>query len=150
MKVTFKVEGLAQCEEALAALPAATTKNVLKRALMKAAEPVVTTAAAIVRKRTGRLGKSVTVSTKLSRRQKRQTQKTSDVEVYVGAGPLPHAHIEEFGSIHEAPHPFLRPAIDANGTRVMNSFRDDLKAEIDKAMARQARKAARLLAQKAV
>lgn len=148
MKVTFKVEGLKECEEALAALPAATTKNVLRRALKSAAEPVVNTAQQRVEKRTGQLGRSITVSTKLSRRQRRATPKDSAVEVYVGAGPLPHAHMLEFGTVHSAPEPFLRPAIDAQGMRVLRIFRDDLKAEIDKAMARQARKAARILAKK--
>jgi HK97 gp10 family phage protein len=146
MRVTFKVEGLKECEEALNALPLATTKNVLKRAMMAAAQPVVATAAARVKKRTGKLGRSITVSTKLSRRQRRATPKDSSVEVYVGAGPLPHAHMLEFGTVHSAPEPFLRPAIDAQGMQVLKIFRDDLKAEIDKAMQRQARKAARILA----
>jgi HK97 gp10 family phage protein len=141
------VEGLRECEEALMALPLATSKNVLRRALRKAAEPIEKSAEARVQKRTGKLGASITVGTKLSKRQRRAAAETkTGVEVYVGAGPLPHAHMLEFGTAHQAPEPFLRPAVDANGKLVIEIFRDDVKAEISKAVQRLQRKAARILA----
>jgi HK97 gp10 family phage protein len=150
VRVTFKVVGLRECEEALAELSKATSKNVLKRALMNAAAPIERSAHARVKKLTGRLDRSITVGTRLSKRQRTLAKKESDVEVYVGAGPLPHAHMVEFGTSRDAPAPFLRPAVDASGKRVMEIFRDELKAEIDKASARLARKAARALAKQGV
>jgi HK97 gp10 family phage protein len=148
VKVTFRVEGLKECEEALKALPFATSKNVLRRALKVAAEPVASDAQQRVAKLTGQLGRSITVGTKLgSKRQRKEASKTREgVEVYVGAGPLPHAHIVEFGSSRQAADPFLRPAVDANGKQIMETFRDELRAEVSKAMQRHERKAARLAA----
>lgn len=148
MKVTFKVEGLAECEEALDALSTATSKNVLKRALTSAAQPIVADAQARAPRETGRLAASIIVGTKLSRRQRQATEKDSSVEIYVGAGPLAQATLQEFGTAHNAPQPFLRPAVDSNLDRVIKAFSDDLKSEVDKAMQRQARKAARILAMK--
>jgi HK97 gp10 family phage protein len=147
MRVTFKVEGLKECEEALKALPLATSKNVLRRALTHAAEPVVKSAQQRVEKRTRRLEQSITVGTKLTRRQRKAAAETkTGVEVYVGAGPLPHAHMLEFGTAHQAPEPFLRPAVDANGKLIIETFRDDVRAEIAKAVQRLERKAARIAA----
>jgi HK97 gp10 family phage protein len=146
MRVRFRVEGLRECEEALAALPGATGKNVLRRALLLAGAPVQKLAQARVRKRTGKLGQSIKVGTKLTKRQKRMATRDSTVEAYVGAGPLPHAHMLEFGTSRQAPQSFLREAVDAQGKRVMEIFRDELKAEIQKAAKRLERKAARLLA----
>jgi HK97 gp10 family phage protein len=147
MKVTFKVEGLKDCEDALKELPLATSKNVLRRALLKAGAPVVDSAQSRVARLTGKLGQSVTVGTKLTKRQKKSAALTKDgVEVYVGAGPLPHAHMLEFGTSRQAPEPYLRPAVDANGKRMFSIFRDELRAEIAKAVQRLERKAARIAA----
>lgn len=146
-RVRFRVEGLKECEEALKALPFATSKNVLRRALRKAAEPVASSAKQRVRKRTGKLGVSISVGTKLSKRQRKAANETkTGVEVYVGAGPLPHAHMLEFGTSRQAPQPFLREAVDANGKRVIETFRDEIRAEVAKAMKRHERKAARIAA----
>src|SRR5262245_54422767 len=46
------------------------------------------------------------------------------------------AHLQEFGTAHSAPRPFLRPAIDAMGAAVIETFRRELKVEIDKAIQR--------------
>jgi HK97 gp10 family phage protein len=147
IKITFKVEGLKDCEDALKELPLATSKNVLRRALRKAAEPVAKSAEGRVARRTGNLGESITVGTNLSKRQRRAAKETkTGVEVYVGAGPLPHAHMIEFGTSRQSPEPFLRPAVDANGKRMIEIFRTDVWAEIQKAVARLERKAARLAA----
>jgi HK97 gp10 family phage protein len=146
-RIRFHVEGLKECEEALKALPFATSKNVLRRALRKAAEPVATSAQQRVEKRTGRLGRSITVGTKLSRRQRKAAAETkTGVEVYVGAGPLPHAHMLEFGTSRQAPEPYLRPAVDAQGNRIIETFRDEVRTEVAKAMQRHERKAARIAA----
>jgi HK97 gp10 family phage protein len=38
-------------------------------------------------------------------------QETGDDDGVVSAS-VPYAHFEEFGSLHNAPHPFMRPALD--------------------------------------
>lgn len=70
----------------------------------------------------------------------------STVEMFIGAGQLPHAHLIEFGSAKNAPQPYLRPAWDAGKDKLLGDLKEILGTEIEKAAARQAKKAARLAA----
>lgn len=146
----FRIEGLADLELALAELPKATARNVVKRVLLKHAEPMAASAKAGAPDdpETGGfdLHTSVTAGTKLSRRQRKTSKKESDVEVYVGAGPLPQAHLTEFGSRNNRPVGFMRAAFDGGAKPALEGIRDDLAEEIEKTRARVARKAERLAA----
>lgn len=143
----FRIEGLAELDEALQELPKATARNVLLRTLKKEAQPIAVAGAALAPRLTGKLAQSYTVSTKLSRRQKSLNSKESDVEVYVGPTPHPKSVQTEFGNAHQAAEPHLRPAWDGNWPKVLAGIRDTLAGEIEKARARLAKKAARLAAQ---
>lgn len=145
-KVSFHIEGLSELKEALDELPKATNKNVLKRVLLKAAEPMRADAERGAPRLTGQLAERISVGTKLSRRQKSQHQKESMVEVFMGPEPSAKSITQEFGAAHHGPHPYMRPAWDGNKTTAFNSIRDDLAEEIEKARARLARKAARIAA----
>jgi HK97 gp10 family phage protein len=83
--------------------------------------------------------------TKLSKRQQSLYTKFSPVEVFVGAGPLPQAHLQEFGTHKEPPQPFLRPAVDSKIQEVAERFAGRLKEEIMKSAERSRRKQAKLL-----
>jgi HK97 gp10 family phage protein len=143
--LTIKMDGLKDCEEALNELTNATARNVLRRALMQAGEPVRAAAESLAPVRTGKLKQGIVTTTQLSRRQRKSNPKQSAVEVYVGAGGdrASFAHLVEYGTSDTAPKPFLRPAIDANQSEVITSFVDILKAEVSKALARARRKAAK-------
>lgn len=143
----FEIQGMKELDEALKELPKATSRNVIKRAFASAIAPMEQSAKAMAPRRTGSLAGSISFGTRLSRRQKRLHKKESDVEFFAGAGALPHAHLQEFGTRHHAPHPFMRPAWDSNKMQALASFVKDLSDEIEKARARLARKAARLAAQ---
>lgn len=147
MAQKFHVEGLAELDEALKELPKATSRNVLLRTLKAAAQPIAEAGEAYAPRLTGKLAVSYAVSTKLTRRQRSKSRKESDVEVYVGPTPHPKSIQTEFGNVHQAPHPHLRPAWDGNVKRVLRTIRDDLANEIEKARKRIARKAERLAAQ---
>lgn len=73
----------------------------------------------------------------------------SFAEVFVGPTlherSEPKARVVEFGGGrgNRAPQAFLRPAWDATREQVLNSIREQLAVEIDKAVARAARRAAR-------
>jgi HK97 gp10 family phage protein len=142
----LKIEGLRECEDALRELPRATGKNVLRRALLAASEPIADAWGRITPVFRGTLQKSVGSGTRLSRRQRGLHVKRSDVEVFVGAGPLPQAHMSEFGTAHQPAKPAGRPAWDNNKMKALASIKSDLWSEIEKARARLARKAARLAA----
>ena len=149
----FRVEGLKELDKALGQLPRATGKNVLRRVARKALEPIIADAKTKVHAPTGKLRDSLAVSTKLSHRQKALHKKLvrgdkTSAEVFAGAGPhnfVPQAIFEEFGTVKQPPHPFLRPAWDGGKFRALNDIKKDLWFEIKKAAARVARKKARAL-----
>jgi GAF domain-containing protein len=90
----------------------------------------------------------VMVGTKLSKRQAAQHRKMfrndrAAVEMFVGAGPLSSAHTQEFGTVHHAPQPFMRPAWDQDHKALLQRLGQLMAAEIDKAVTRAARRAAR-------
>jgi len=145
-KQTIRVEGLSELKDALEELPKATGTNVLKRALTQAADPIQAQAESLAPVMTGKLKRSIIVGTKLSSTQKKSAKKINKVEIYVGPGQLRQATLQEFGTVNQRPQPFLRPAWSANVRPALNSIREILADEIEKARARIARKIARLAA----
>lgn len=152
MITRVKVEGLKELDKALAELPKSTGKAVLRRVLKKAGQPMADTAERLAPEHDGHLKRSIGVSTKLTKRQKKEHRKMfrsdkASVEMFVGAGGLPQAHIQEFGSEKIlTPQPFMRPAWDQHQDEALNIIKSSLGDEITKAAARRARKAARLAA----
>jgi HK97 gp10 family phage protein len=144
MARTVKVEGFRELEGALAGLPKATGKNVLKRVLLKAAKPVEDDAAANAPELSGRLRRDVKTGTRLNRRQAAMNRKLgkSEVEVHVGVSD-PAGVQTEFGNEHQAAQPWLRPAWDGNSEGALETIKSDLGTEIGKAVARVAKRAAR-------
>jgi HK97 gp10 family phage protein len=151
MVIKIHVEGLAELEAKLRELPDATAKNVLRRVGRKRLQPVADRARELVPVHQGDLRDSIGVSTKLSRRQRSKHRKDGpdDVEVFAGAGPHPQAHLQEFGTEHHGPQPFMRPAWDAEKDGVLAGIKTDLSDEIEKAAKRLARRAAKAAAKAA-
>lgn len=144
--ITMKLEGLSDLVEGLQELSKATATNVQKRALKEAADPIEADAKRNAPHRTGLLEARINISSKLSPRQRASAVKESKVEVYVGPPSMARGIVAEFGSVKQAPQPFMRPAWDANKRTAFLRIRDILAEEIEKARQRAARKAARLLA----
>ena len=116
-RVRVRVEGLAELDAALGELPRATARNVLHRAGRAAMKQVEEAAKANVPVNSGALRDSITTSTKLANsnaklryaaamfakqgrdsaleamRWEQRSGKGSGVEIYVGAGQMPHAHM---------------------------------------------------------
>ena len=145
MTITVKVAGLKEVQAALRALPNATAKNIMRRVLLKRAGPVAEAARALVPVHEGHLRNSIHVSTRLTRRQRGRHRKVDrdDVEVFVGPGSDPAAHLQEFGSSHHAAQPFMRPAWDRTKDDLLEGVGADMWAEIEKAVRRLAKKAAK-------
>jgi HK97 gp10 family phage protein len=168
-KITVKVDGLRDLQAALAELPKATQTAVLKRTLLKAAEPIVTKAKELAPVRTGALRKSIRAvaqskggqagkaafhatmkaggtrkeAAAAARAANRANPSSADVVVLIGPARLPYAHMVEFGTSEMGPQPYMRPAWDANRERVLESIKADLANEITKTVARRARRAAK-------
>ena len=148
---TVKLEGFAELERELERLgKAATQKASLRRALRKAAGPLADKAQAMAPVgATGTLAPSVSVGTRLSQRQGRMHRRMfrndrAAVEMFVGAGPLSSAHTQEFGTVHHAPQPFLRPAFDQDKMAMLDRLKAEIWADIQRTIARAERRAARL------
>lgn len=141
---SVKVEGLKELEQALQQLQRANAKAVLRRTLKEAGQPVAKTARALAPIEMGYLRESIDVGTKLSRRQSKLHKKQSPVEMFIGPGPDPAAHLQEFGSGpgHQA-QPYLRPAWDQHKNEVLDTIANRTWLEIERTAARLAKKAAK-------
>lgn len=148
MTVTMKLEGFRELEKEFAKLgKLATRRSVARRALKKAAQPMANLAASMAPYDDGDLKASIAVSTKLSSRQAGLHRKMfrddrASVEMFVGAGPFPSADKQEFGTVHNAPQPFMRPAFDQDHMHLLRRLGEEMAKEIAKAVTRQARRAA--------
>jgi HK97 gp10 family phage protein len=145
-KSMVHIEGLSDLLDGLQELTKATATNVQKRALKDAAEPIERDAKAKAPRRTGFLEQSIDIGTKLTARQKSKLEKGSKIEIYVGPKSMPRAIVQEFGSVNQAPNPYMRPAWDANKKPALDLISKELAEEIEKARQRAARKAAKQLA----
>lgn len=155
MTGSVSLTGFVELEADLAELEKlATRKAVGRRALKKAAEPMAEMMRAMApRQDTGevRLAASITVSTKLSDRQRKLHRKMfrddrAAVEMFVGPGPDPAAWNQEFGNIVHGPQSFVRPAWDSDREALLKRLGQELRVEVDKAVARARRRAAKLAA----
>jgi len=151
-----KVEGLAELATALQGLTKATARNVLKRVLTKRAQPMAATMRGLAPDDPATTGKrdlktSIGVGTKLSKRQARMHRKEHKddkqfAEVFVGAGPLPQAHLTEYGGPNNSPVGYGRSSWDQHQDSILAGLKDDLWTEIDKTAKRLAKKRAKLAA----
>lgn len=67
----------------------------------------------------------------------------SEVEIHIGTAD-PAGIQQEFGNVHQAAAPALRPAYDAEGgERALERIGDEMWTEIQKSADRQAKRAAR-------
>lgn len=143
---SVSIQGLREVDAALGELTKATGRNVMRRAGVKALEPI---AEAMRDKapddpRTGGndLKASVTVTTKRPKRHRKE----SEVEVFAGPGQLVQATQQEFGNQNHGPQAFVRPSWDQGRDQILPDLIEAFWPEIKKAAERAARKTARLAA----
>lgn len=166
MSVTVSVSGLIELDKALGELPKATGRNVLRRTLNKAAQPIVDEAKRLVPVSTGALRDSITASTRVKNKtgnaeyasamraglgkdaarsallaaRRANKGQGSFAETFVGpargGGVIRYAHIVEFGSNDTAPQPYMRPAWDSTKDQVLGVIKGELANEIIKAARR--------------
>lgn len=140
-------------EAALLELNGVTAVNVVRKALTESLEPVEASAKGRVPVDEGRTQRSIGIGTRLMKRQKRLNVpivSAQGVEAYVGAGVVGGrydgraAHLIEFGTVHQRPRPFMRPAWISNLQAVFGTLAQSMGAELAKAAKRAARKALKL------
>ncbi|RJP54168.1 MAG: hypothetical protein C4583_03295 [Anaerolineaceae bacterium] len=143
----FTVEGLKELDEALVGLAEEfsprNARNVLRSALRDGGQIIADAGEANAPRLSGKLADSYMVGGKLSRRQKSQHRKESDIETFVGPTPHPKSVQTEFGNAHQAPHPHLRPAWDGNWRRVLDHIVMRAKERLESTRKRLVKKAER-------
>lgn len=152
--------GFREMDAVLQELAKGTAKGVARRAMKAALMPVLTDAQAAVPKGgTGNLAAGLSITSKLNKNQARgakDDRADGVLTMYVGA-QSPHAHLPEFGTgprFHKSgkfvgvmpARPFLRPAWDNNSAKVLEILAAQLRVEIEKTLARAARRAAKAAA----
>jgi hypothetical protein len=155
--VSVSVEGLREVDAALGELPKATGRNVMRRVALARLEPIAEEARRLAPDNpdTGvnDLKESIAVSTKLAGYARRLNRRSkSEAEAHMGPAGRggtkapPQGTQQEFGNKNHGPQPFMRPAWDGGQEALLDGIAADLWAEIEKAAARLAKKAARLAA----
>lgn len=146
---SVKVEGFTDLNKALGLLIEATGKTTqakaaIRRTLTIAGKITQEAAQANAPKLTGALEVSISVGTKLTRRQARLARKAGkdDVEVYVGTSD-PAAVPQEFGTFKEGAQPFMGPAWDSTQNQVLDKIATESWNQIEKTARRIAKKSAR-------
>lgn len=133
MKAGLSVEGFDEADRTLVRLGGMRDAEALKEIGIDALEPVADAARALVRRRTGTLANSIHAGDRLSPAQSALNHpETGTVEIYAGPGPLPQAITEEFGTVHESGHPFMRPAWDSRVSDVQSRLKDGLGKRLDR------------------
>lgn len=149
--LTVRVEGLSALNAALNELPKATGKAVLRRVGRKALEPMAEDARRLAPDdpTTGApdLHRSIEISSrqKSGRQLKRTREGKATVNLYMGPTRegYPQAVMQEFGTSRHPPHPYMRPAWDANKRGALDIVAGSLGEEIAKSAARLAKKRAK-------
>lgn len=140
------VSGVRATLDALQEFSTATGRNVVQRALIKAAQPVVESAKSYApddpETPAPDLKSSIIASPNLTRRARQNTARANEVEVYIGPSAtagrlvLNYASFEEFGTVHNPAHPYLRPAWDGGRDAFMDFFARELANEYEKTATR--------------
>lgn len=149
MTVTVKFKGGKELEAALKDLGSrATKKNVARRALRRAAEPIRDEWARLVPVDEGDLKRSIKIGRAIKSVHSRNNRGDIVTE-FVGVDESEdrrlhiYAEVEEFGNDSHPAQPAGRPAWESQKYNAFNRLGADLRDEIDKAAARAARKALR-------
>jgi len=148
------VDGLKDLDAALSQLQRTVAKTVLRRVARRALEPMRAEAQRLAPDDPNTPNPDLESSIIISSRQKsgrqgrRSAEEKRSVVVYMGPSPegYPQAVMQEFGTVHHPPQPYMRPAFDSEKDGALEIIKADLGSEIQKTVQRQARKAARLAA----
>lgn len=152
-RTTVKLSGFKELEKSLGDLSRAAGSAALRRAGLKAMEPMAKLASSLAPDDATTppvdLHTSIGISARarIGRGGLEGIEKGNRVNIHMGPAfdleRYARALVMEFGSYKDAPQPYMRPAFDQDGAAVIERLQPLLRAEIDKVVARAARRAAR-------
>jgi HK97 gp10 family phage protein len=156
MSLSMRLQGAKELDKVLQSLKTSTARGITRRAMTRALEPVAQAARALAPRDEGKLAAHIGVSTRLTKRQAREIrgQASRDTQIMYVGPEWASAHLVELGTgpRHKKngqfvgrmpPQPFMRPAWDAKREEVLARLTDDIRAEIDKTLARLAKRQAK-------
>lgn len=171
MKTTVSVKGLRELDAALAEFSKSTARSIVRRALLKAAQPMADEAkrlAPVAAVDGGQLRNSIKVTTAkppghkskaafsaamkagatgaqagAAQRAYNRENPGAFAEVFVAPDKLAQAWPQEVGTVNHPPQPYMRPAFEAKKDEAIEILATEIKAEIGKAAERARRKALR-------
>lgn len=132
------MEGMKEVQTALRRLPNVTARRITYRIMRRRLKPIADDMRTLAPDGEGDLKKSITVGTKLSKRQRSMHRRENrhDMEMFAGPGPLPQAVQQEFGNENHPPQPFARPAWDRGKNGLVKGLANDFWIEIKKEIAK--------------
>lgn len=120
-RIDFKLEGAKEMERLLRELGPRVAGRVGQRAVRAGAAPIVAEAKRLVPVRTGALRDAIT-----SAPGRRRGQDERVMLIGIAPPTSRRAHLTEFGTIHSAAHPFLRPALDSQVAAALEAMGREL------------------------
>lgn len=149
MSEVTKFAGFKELDAALGQLSRATERNVIRRVMKSAVEPMRDTAQAMAPIDRGDLRAAIVIGTQGNKEVKRQLRdRRGAVTLLLGISTADPANLKtaalmEFGTVHVRAAPFMSPAFYRHIRDVQQSIARDLGKEVEKAAARAAKKRAR-------
>lgn len=137
----IRLSGFRELDAALADLPKAIERRILREVAADALKPFVEMAQSLAPVHEGHLRDSIVIGTKLTRGARRDARKDPVEGVRVFAGTAdPNGVPREFGSARSRAEPFMRPAWDATGQQMLDRVQRTLADKIERRAARGAKK----------
>jgi HK97 gp10 family phage protein len=139
MNTTVSIKGLQGLEDALSQFAPKLVKKAFKEAMHAADQPIIETAkqlapvmaVATKDRQPGELRDSIGENITIKRDRVRARVGPRRIKGESNQSPGAWGLMEEFGSIHNPPQPYLRPAFDARKQEAVDKFADTLRAAIE-------------------
>ena len=140
MSKSFKLTGARELDQALGELKKSSERSILRRAAIKALEPIRDRAKELVPVNEGTLRASIVIGTTLTRSAKKdeRAEPKGGVRMFVGTADRIAVAIE-FGTYKARARPYMRPAFDSAGPKVFGILEKEIGAAITRAAARAAK-----------
>lgn len=150
----LELEGFEELDNALSELSQSQGKAVVRRSLNALGQPIADDAAEMApidmdRDYGEHLYETISVSTRLDPKAKKTQRRIDGVDrgavmMHVGPGPKAfHAFLQEYGTAHHAPQPFMRPAWDKHRDTLIPRLKELLWENIERRLRLNAKKADR-------
>ena len=153
MQPRVKIEGLKGLEDQLIELEkfsgrTNTGKNAVRRGMRKAMKLIEDKAKALAPVEEGDLRDSIKTKSEKAKRRRGSVrfQRQTGISLLTGPTTLKggsYGYFQEFGTVHAPPQPFMRPAADSEGGKVIEIVGEELRKAIDGSLRRARTKAAK-------